>query len=430
MHKLLSDQLKFVFGSDLVPPQIQHLINIIDQSYQRYDQIIRDERKSHVDQVKAKDAQIQDDQARLEASIKSLNLGFILTDLNKQIVMINSAAKFILFRHQINQGHLVHSKEANLLNFECSLEDVASQLSSKVDLKALIDQSLTTRRPVEVSEIEFDEVYLRLRIIPIIEYDGEIKVIGTVILLGDVTEIKRVEQAKDEFFSIASHELRTPLTAIQGNSALIKMYYQDKVMDKSLKQMIDDISLASNRLSGIVNDFLDISRLEQGRIKFAKDEVSLLDIINQACRELESIALNKRIYLKIENPNYLTPYILADEKRLKQVLINLIGNAIKFTWFGGVSVSLDEEADQAIVRVKDTGEGIGQKDRQFLFHKFKQLNEDIYKTNISTGTGLGLYICKLLMDGMSGEIELESSSSGKGSVFKLKLPLVKSDFKA
>ena len=430
MHKLLSDQLKFVFGSDLVPPQIQHLTNIIDQSYQRYDQIILDERKSHGDQVKAKDAQIQDEQARLEASIKSLNLGFILTDLNKQIVMINSAAKFILFRRQINQGHLVHSKEANLLNFECSLADVASQLSPKVDLKALIDQSLTTRRPVEVSEIEFDGLYMKLRIIPIIEYDGEIKVIGTVILLGDVTETKRVEQAKDEFFSIASHELRTPLTAIQGNSALIKMYYQDKVMDKSLKQMIDDISLASNRLSGIVNDFLDISRLEQGRIKFAKDQVSLLDIINQACRELESIALNKRIYLKIENPNYLTPHILADEKRLKQVLINLIGNAIKFTWFGGVSVSLDEETDQTIVRVKDTGEGIGQKDRQFLFHKFKQLNEDIYKTNISTGTGLGLYICKLLMDGMGGEIELESSTSGKGSVFKLKLPLVRSDSRA
>lgn len=188
--------------------------------------------------------------------------------------------------------------------------------------------------------------------------------------------------------------------------------------------MVDDIILASKRLNGIVNDFLDLSRLEQGRIKFEKSPVSLLDVINQTCRELETIALGKHLYLKIENPRYLTPLVLADKKRLQQVLVNLIGNAIKFTAWGGVNVILDEDGHCAVVKVIDTGDGIRKEDRAHIFHKFKQPGEDIYKTDIGTDTGLGLYISKLLMDRMGSEIVLESSSVGKGSTFRLKFPLV------
>jgi len=226
---------------------------------------------------------------------------------------------------------------------------------------------------------------------------------------------------KDEFFSIASHELRTPLTAIRGNSIMLKKLYADKVEDQHFTTMVDDIYASTIRLIEIVNDYLDVARLEEGKIKFINEQVNVDTIINEVISELTAVANEKEISLKYQAmPD--TTIVNCDRSRIKQIIYNLIGNAIKFTQSGGVTVRTEIKNNNLRILFTDTGPGISLPSQKQLFKKFRQVSDNPQTSNIGS-SGLGLYISKMLIEKMGGKIELVSSEIGRGTTFGISLPL-------
>ncbi|MBI5357409.1 HAMP domain-containing histidine kinase, partial [Candidatus Saccharibacteria bacterium] len=247
--------------------------------------------------------------------------------------------------------------------------------------------------------------------------------IGAVVLLDDVTESTMMERSKDEFFSIASHELRTPLTAIRGNTSMMLEYYKDDIKNEDLKEMITDIHGSSQRLIEIVNDFLDTSRLEQGRMEFNLQKVSLAELIGAVVKDTSTVTKERLNEVRIDASINKLPQVYADPDKLKQVLYNLIGNSIKFTEKGKITISSVLEGDKVRISIIDQGRGIGADSRKLLFRKFQQASNSILTRDATKGTGLGLYISKMILENMGGTIRLDSSEVGKGSVFSFTVPI-------
>ncbi len=346
--------------------------------------------------------------AKLHASISSLPFGIIITDSNNIIVSINEKAKTILSNSHIDQTPTF------------TLEAVEKALADKVDISATMKQSISDKKIVIVKEIELNKSFFKIVISPIFQ---EAIITGVVILFDDITEAKIIERSRDEFFSIASHELRTPLTAIRGNTALIKQYYPDALKDTGLAEMIDDIHESSLRLISIVNDFLDTSRLELGKIQFKKDPIDMSELVESVMKEYTSSGSMKDLYLYAEKPKNILPVVVGDRDRIKQILINLIGNAIKFTTKGGITISFLIESPYLKVLVTDTGKGVPLQNQNLLFRKFQQANDNLFTRDAVQGTGLGLYISKMMIEGMGGKIKLESSEENKGTTFSISIPI-------
>lgn len=285
---------------------------------------------------------------------------------------------------------------------------------------AALQGRLTT---VSDIEIERDGIRIPLRVTGAPVYDITNKVEYGIVVFRDITEEVVLNRSKDEFFSIASHELRTPLTAIRGNSAMIKEMYVDKVADRDFEDMISDIYDGSVRLIGVVNEFLDLSRLEQDKIAFKKERVSLFDLVADVVEGLQTFVDEKKGMVILRN-NCARVDLLADKDRLQMVFMNLVGNALKFTEHGSVTVSTEMKSNNSIVvKVADTGSGISLANQALLFRKFQQAGSSLYTRDTSKGTGLGLYVSSLMIGGMGGKIWLEQSEVGKGSVFAFSIPL-------
>lgn len=247
-------------------------------------------------------------------------------------------------------------------------------------------------------------------------------VLGVFAAARDITESKVLERTRDEFFAIASHELRTPLTAIRGNTELITQFFGKDLKNPEIKEMLSDIHSASIRLISLINDFLDVSRLEQGRVEMKLEKIDIAEIVEKTVKELKTVADGKGLSLvfDLQEKNLL---VLANVDRIKQVLINIVSNAMNYTSKGGVTVKVIKSGKVAKIMVIDTGLGIAPDNQKLLFKKFSQAGADIYARDVSKGTGLGLYICKLILEKMGGEIDLEKSELGKGSTFSFTIPL-------
>lgn len=367
------------------------------------------EQKAKVEQeVKERTRELREEQSRLLASIDSLSWGFIIADLDHKVI-INNKAMAALFGLG-NQD-------------EISIEDIARVLGKDFDIKKEAERCVKGGKVCEIKEIIFGKKFLRSIIAPILMTRDHGELIGYVLLFEDITEAKVVERSREEFFAVASHELRTPLTAIRGNSEMIQEIYKDKIVDKDMAGMLADITEASIRLIDIVNDFLDISRLEQGKVAFKKESVDLLLIVKEACKDIEPLAKTKSLTFALIEPKEASPLVLADKIRLKEVIFNLLDNAVKYTNKGAVTVIVERSDKFMVVSVRDTGGGISLKNQALLFRKFQQAGEEMLTRDVSKSTGLGLYISKLLMEGMGGAIGLTQSAIGEGSTFQLTIPI-------
>src|SRR3989344_1895835 len=353
--------------------------------------------------------ELKEEQARLLASINSVPKGLIIADNEGKILFTNKTVISIL------------NADSRLW----TLEGVQRYLGESVDLLKEFKRVHESGAPSKVSNIIFKTKYLEVYMSPILSNSVQ-NTIGIVVLIDDVTEAKVLERSKDEFFTIASHELRTPLTVIKGNSQLLKDKYVSMVSDVNFEEIVNDIHDSSVRLIEMVNEFLTTSSLEQGKIEFKKDKVNIITVVNNVIDELEITAHAKNLYLKYtslksQKMDGLT--IVADANRVHEVLVNLVSNAISFTNSGGIKIETLKIPGMLKVEVIDTGKGISEKNQSLLFRKFQQANESLLIRDTKRGTGLGLYISKLLIEGMGGQIGLESSVEGKGSVFYFILPL-------
>jgi signal transduction histidine kinase len=233
-----------------------------------------------------------------------------------------------------------------------------------------------------------------------------------------VTKLKEIDKMKDMFISMASHELRTPLTAIKGYVELIKEKKEIK-SDEQSSHFMNNISISVERLQDLINDVLEVSRVEGNRLPMEIVEFDPGEIISQSVEEIRSQATDKGLALNYQ-PLGSPATVKADKDRLKQVLINLIGNSVKYTMKGSVDVSAKIKGKEFLIIVADTGIGISSEDQANLFQKFYRIQNE--HTKNVTGTGLGLWITSEIIKKMEGSITVESIE-GVGSHFTVHLPL-------
>lgn len=233
-------------------------------------------------------------------------------------------------------------------------------------------------------------------------------------------ELQRLDKAKSEFISIASHQLRTPLTAIRGFISMILEGDYGKI-DGTVRDKLEKTMQSAQRLVTLVEDLLTLSRIEGGKLKYNWTQVNFSNLVKSVFEELEPQARLKKIEyrIEIENQNII---LLGDENKLRQVIMNLIDNAIKYTLKGSVVCSLERESGQAIFRVKDTGIGIDKSDIHFLFAKFSR--GDRSPKLWTEGLGLGLYVARIMLQQHQGTIGADSEGAGRGSTFWVKIPIL------
>lgn len=234
-------------------------------------------------------------------------------------------------------------------------------------------------------------------------------------------KLQELDKLKDDFVSIASHELRTPMTAIRSYSWMA-LNRSDMPLTPKLKKYLERTLISTERLINLVNDMLNISRIESGRVNIIPTAFDVKTLVSDVLSEVEAKAKEKNIRLQTTNINL--PQAFADPDKVHQVLLNLVGNALKFTPENGViAISYFSDGQMINVTVKDSGVGISREDMARLFTKFGRLDNSYVAAATSGGTGLGLYICKNLIEMMKGKIWATSEGFSKGTAFTFSLPV-------
>jgi signal transduction histidine kinase len=233
-------------------------------------------------------------------------------------------------------------------------------------------------------------------------------------------EAQSANRLKSQFLANMSHELRTPLNAIIGYAEIMLNGMAGDIVD-SQKKLIGYMHTNGKRLLALINDILDLAKIESGTVDLVLTPESPRKLIGDLLETMQSLAQNKSIYLKAEFKEDVPEKVLCDSKRLSQVIVNLISNAIKFTETGGVTVAVDSTEDYKNwrIHVRDSGRGMPQEALAYIFEVFRQV--DGSDSREKQGTGLGLAITKQLVDRMGGFIEV-TTEMGKGSTFSVTLP--------
>ncbi len=342
---------------------------------------------------------VQNDK-RLSELINHLVIGVMLIDENRMIKMVNPAMNIILG------------------------EDISKLVgNSYIEATKSYGLSHLIEKAYQKNEKQNDEIYfyypkdkiVDANIVPIEGKEpGEQNLI---VLLYDITEIRRLEKVRTDFVTNASHELKTPITALKGFSeTLLDGAMEDKEV---LKQFLEIMLAESSRLDLLVNDILELSKLEQKQVPMKVEKINLIEAVSSTFQLVKQKAEEKKIELNILEEDKLL--ITGDSSRLKQILANLINNAVVYTQEGGkVEVTIKKENEYAVIKVSDNGIGIPEDEQDRIFERFYRV--DKARSRNFGGTGLGLSIVKYLVENLNGFITVESKL-GLGTTFIVKLPI-------
>ncbi|GEL67702.1 two-component system histidine kinase PnpS [Marinilactibacillus psychrotolerans] len=344
--------------------------------------------------------EIKQNDKRLRELINHLVIGVMLIDENRQITMVNPIMNEILEENLY--GKIGHSY----------LEVFKSFGLNQLIEAAYEKQELQNR---EIALLIQAEKIVDVNIVPI---PGRMKnTTNYIVLLYDITEIRRLEKVRTDFVANASHELRTPITALKGFSeTLLDGALEDReVLIEFLEIMLKE----SSRLDLMVQDILQLSKLEQKQVRLNVEAIEAKVIVKEVFQILQQKAELKNIELSIE---YDEPvYLEVDHDQLKQIILNLVGNAVSYTPENGiVKVELGYDNQEAVIKVVDNGIGIPQEEQSRVFERFYRV--DKARSRNAGGTGLGLSIVKYLVENLNGFIEL-NSELGKGTSFEIHLPI-------
>jgi len=336
----------------------------------------------------------------LERSVDSLQM----SETNLKNVIENNA-----------DGIVVVNPDGRIVFVNPSAEALLGR-SFKELLDSTFEHPLTTEKVTEIHLVRPDGQDRRTVEVQVVDTIWEGKR-ASLAALHDVTERKRVEQMKDEFVSTVSHELRTPLTSMKGvvalmlNRALGDINPEQEDFLKTMRQDID-------RLAELINNILDLSKVDAGKMMLVRQRVHLPSLVEQAVRSSQAILGQRTIERRFEP----VPDVFADAGRVLQVLVNLLSNAVKFTQDEGGMIAFELKASPAgvAITIADNGPGIPKEDQWRLFQKFEQVRESW--TERPKGTGLGLAICREIVDLHQGTISVQSDL-GKGTAFSFTLPV-------
>ncbi len=290
----------------------------------------------------------------------------------------------------------------------------------------LVLASSKTADKIDSEEIEFGQMITKL-------VDLAFRLQDTQSSLTQITrqvyemnaKLHQLDKLKDDFVSVASHELRTPMTAIRSY-VWMALHRSDIPLSQKLERYLYRTLVSTERLINLVGDMLNVSRIEAGRIEIKPLAFDILALVKDIAEEVKAKADEKRLQLLVME--HKLPLVFADPDKVRQVLLNLIGNSLKFSYPGG-NLSIDFFMDKGMIEIsiKDGGTGIAKEDLTKLFHKFSRLDNSYTAISTSGGTGLGLFISKSLVELMHGSITVQSAGVNKGATFTFSLPIATED---
>lgn len=401
----LTDKVKGIAAGNLdeeINVQTKDEIGILAAEFKRMTMHLKEYRNTNIDKIIA-------ERKKSETIVREINDGIIVVDEHNRISLVNKAAEVILFK-----------SESEIIGKHI-LEVIKNENIFKMAKDALDDKQVNSeeRDIYTVSEmIDGVKKYYTVEVTKIEGKEGKID--GAVILLGDVTHFKELDEMKSDFVSIVSHEFRTPLTSIQMGVGLLQesKLFKDTSNEKELLNVIDE---DSRRLNRLVNELLDLSKIESGKAKMVFNKVDILPLVHDSIKSFELQAKGKNINLSVTQQENQTVNVYADYDKIMLVLVNLISNAMRYTPAGGsIELGVEKSGNKVYVSVKDTGIGIPKKYQDTIFEKFTQVKNDGVNAG---GAGLGLAISKDIIKTHKGRIWVESEE-GKGSKFIFTLPVL------
>ena len=312
---------------------------------------------------------------------------------------------------------------------EISLGELFSRVFSDADIEIIRGHCMDTLLKLEIFAEEFgfllkdgESVRLQIEITPTM--DELDKCHGVALVIRDITEISNerekainASKAKSMFLANMSHDIRTPMNAIIGMAEILL----NEPLNDNHKSYVNDIMTSSMSLLDLLNDILDLSKIEEGKLNIMSVEYNLPVLIGNINSMFRHSANQKGIEYHTARLTEIPEYVVGDDVRVKQILTNIIGNAIKFTTKGSVTFEVYRDDNMICFDISDTGSGIREEDMHKLFRPFQQVNEDRHR--YTQGSGLGLSITQDLVELMKGALNVESVY-GEGSVFRVRLPLL------
>jgi len=345
----------------------------------------------------------------METILSSISDAIIAFDRDEKVVYLNPQAERIL---KVKKAEIVGQKVEEIIENQELLSALQSfdhkEVSAKEERLELTQEVILPGEPPTI---------LRILTTPLLDKDQ--KYVGYLKTFQDLTSEREIDRLKSEFLSTVSHDLRTPLTSIKGYVDLILDGDAGEISDIQ-REFLEIVKHNNDRLVKLINDVLDISKIESGRVHFRIEPIQLEDVVHDVIDTFKNLMAQKKIRLITDIPQALGS-VAADQDRIGQVVMNLVSNALKYTPAGGtIEVNLKEEGHRLIFSVIDTGIGISSEDQKYLFTRFFRVDSSL--TQEVGGSGLGLSICKSIINLHGGEIWIESEL-GQGSNFSFSLPL-------
>lgn len=351
------------------------------------------------EQIKLRLQEVTLSRSRLEAVLLSMFEGVMVVDSKGTILLMNQTLKDLLLIKDDPLGRR------------------PIEVIRNIEIQEIADCALKRECGVEACELSIlapEEKILSIHATPVIRGS---KIEGAVLLFHNITELRRLEKVRKDFVANVSHELRTPISSIKGYAeTLLEGALEDK---ENARDFLNIIYSDSDRLAKLIDDLLDLSKIESNRLRMDIKRCSLSPLVNKVVSSLSKQAKDTSIAIKIDIPTDISN-ILADEARIAQVLLNLIDNAIKYNREKGKVIIAAREKNAFVqVDVSDTGVGISEKDLPRLFERFYRI--DKARSRELGGTGLGLSIVKHIVQAHNGEVSVQSVL-GQGSTFSFTIP--------
>lgn len=347
------------------------------------------------------------EQKKTEAIVRSISDAIIVTDAESRILLVNKEAEEIF---DIREENTIGQHFLEVIHNE--------------KLYKTIKQTLTTGKPIcgenprDLIQVNSKGLahYYQVEVTPVISPDKQL--LGSVTLLPDITHFKAVDQLKSDFVNTVSHEFRSPLATIQmGVELLLERHKQN--LDADGQEMLDAVFEDAQRLSRLVNELLDLSKMEEGKISMDLQDVSVPELVDAAMATLKYQAEAKGVVFVRDVPAEL-PLIEADINKMIWVLTNLLGNSLRYTDSGGeIKVTARTRGSRMYIKVSDTGVGIPKEYLDKVFDKFVQVKR---KNGSAGGAGLGLTIAREIVRAHRGRIWVESEE-GRGAAFTFTVPV-------
>jgi PAS domain S-box-containing protein len=383
--------------------------------------IFRDSNKiklQKTDETKKLKTELDQASFKAEALVNAMTEGVVVIDDMGHITLMNDAAAYMTGWSTVSSIGL---------DYRTPLKLTLKTHDGTVHVSDPLSQALTTGKAVASNDIiltskDGKTIMLSVSATSVPGENG--KPAGGIIVMRDITKQKELERQKDEFISTASHEMRTPVAAIEGYLSLA-MNPKVATLDDRARNLLQKAHDSTGHLGALFRDLLSITKMEDGTKKLPQEAVNVSKLVTSVVSDMQFVAASKKLSLSIAGAAISGTatieqeiYVMANPERLREVVMNLIENAIKYTPSGSITVSIIGNGQEATFSVTDTGPGIAPEDQPHLFEKFYRVAKTANSVN---GTGLGLYLCRSVIESFGGHVNV-SSTPGQGSTFGFTLP--------